>query len=604
MFGTAQAIRIRFARLLFTPFPIPHRRESVPATLSALARCAAILIAAPLLAFSARHVAAATNIYEWLGYTSGDMSGTLTNYWNSTTNATPTQAPNGSDPDIIEFNAPGYYSNLPSMNASFAIGALWFEGDDASGATIGAGGGTLTLNDTTVNGASNVGLYVDAGSGPVTISAPLNVANTQTWINKSINPVSIGGAVDLSGSSTLTIQGSGIGGYNLTGQISGGSGTTLSINDPWGTVVISGNNSGFAGTVTLNATASTLEVENANALGTGKLSLTNVHGTSIDTPLSDLTLTSTSMNDSGNLTFQGTHNLAFGGTLSITGNFGFVLNNSTLQFNGLATNTYTGSTAIYLTPGGENGTVTTGNLILNGGLALSTSGSTYTTFQIDGSDNTTVNGVVSNGGSSTHPSLTIGNFLSGTNNGTTPTSTVYLTGLNTYSGTTIVDGGILSTGPTGTLAASGSASSIGTSGTIALSGQGDNNQGATLQYANTSGTNESSNVQITLGLSSDGSAYGNYIDASGKNQITFSNTSPILYGNTSLAYTLVLTGTGTGNGPGTFGGVFDPMIGNNNGGSTAVSLTKSGTGSWKSAVPKPTPARPQSMPACSRWPAA
>ena len=202
---------------------------------------------------------------------------------------------------------------------------------------------------------------------------------------------------------------------------------------------------------------------------------------------------------------------------------------------------------------GYDSTVTTGNLILAASLTL-TANAGQSSFQFSGFNNVTVGGVVASG-TNANAGLVFGPTL--------PTTTLYLTGANTFQGSLTIQGGIVSTGPSGTLGNSGTASSIGQSSTITINGLSDNNLGGTLQYANWSGTNESTNVQFTLGANA-------VLDASGSNQITFANTSALTISATSPV-SLTLTGTGSG--------VFDPKIVNGSGSGT-VSLIKTSAGSW------------------------
>ena len=284
-----------------------------------LAIPATILAASLLLGESSRGAT-----WQWTGFTSGDMT-VAGNYWNGSANGVPGTS------DIVEFNAPGYYSNSPFLNSPLAIGGLWFGSDDANGISIG-GAATLSLNSTTINGNSATGMELDAGSGAISIVAPLQFTNSQTWINNSVAPLTIGGSLSL-GSTTLTINGSGGGGADLAGPISGTSAGGVTINS--GPVTIGGNNTGYSGITILNSPGVLLNIENGGALGSGALQLENTGSApniAIDAPLGNLTLPNT-VNNQG-LAFIGSHNLTFGALVIQNQSGNFVLNNGTLAFSG------------------------------------------------------------------------------------------------------------------------------------------------------------------------------------------------------------------------------------------------------------------------------
>src|ERR1700676_4809251 len=174
------------------------------ARISALSAIALALFAAPATSRAAT--------FQWTGTTNGNLSGTATNY---SPNGTPGSA------DIIEFNA-ATYTNPPTMNGTFTLGALWFAGGDTAGVTIG-GASALTLNAATVNGNLNIGIEMDSGSGAVAVNAPLILGAAQTWLNNSANTLTIGGSITNS-TFGLTIAGSGNTTINgaFTGTTSGG----------------------------------------------------------------------------------------------------------------------------------------------------------------------------------------------------------------------------------------------------------------------------------------------------------------------------------------------------------------------------------------------
>src|SRR5262249_36565163 len=136
------------------------------------------------------------------------------------------------------------------------------------------------------------------------------------------------------------------------------------------------------------------------------------------------------------------------------------------------------------------------------------------------------------------------------------TGKLALNGANTYSGTTTVNGGILSTN---LLANGGIASGVGISSNAAANLVLN---GATLQYT---GSGASTDRLYTVGVNGAG------LDASGTGPVNFTNTGAMVYSG-SGPRTFSLSGTNTGNN--TFA---QPMVDAPGG---ATSLTKSGPGTW------------------------
>jgi fibronectin-binding autotransporter adhesin len=143
-----------------------------------------------------------------------------------------------------------------------------------------------------------------------------------------------------------------------------------------------------------------------------------------------------------------------------------------------------------------------------------------------------------------------------------------LTGISTYSGVTTVTGGTLEVARI----ANGSANSsignpISTAATNLLLGNG-----ATLRFIGDGGTNDTTDRNWTLNGTSNGDSATLDASGAGTERVTFSNTSSPAYGTTNQTRTINLAGTNTS------ANTLAANILNN--GTGAVSLTKSGAGTW------------------------
>lgn len=144
---------------------------------------------------------------------------------------------------------------------------------------------------------------------------------------------------------------------------------------------------------------------------------------------------------------------------------------------------------------------------------------------------------------------------------------VVLNGLNTYTGVTTLNGGILNATY---FADINTASSLGR-GSVAGSAADLVFGGGTLQHtaANTASTNRS----FTVGNANSGNATFDSSATSAAHTLSFTAAGALVYG-TTTAHTITLTGTNTGD------NVFNPSIGANTTGTNAVNVLKSGAGTW------------------------
>ncbi len=420
---------------------------------------------------------------------------------------------------------------------------------DGSGSVAGADlvfGGTSNLT-TDNNFAADTGfgsISFESGAGGFVLNGAAITLNG-TVTNSGTNDQTINLGLVLSGTRTFTSTGATPGNVIVSGVMSGAGGI---IKEGVNTLVLSGANT-FSGDTTLNA--GILQIGNATALGASASPLTINGGT--------LNLANTSISV-GNLTGTGgtiTSTTAGSRTLSIGsgdtggGNYQGVIENGTgttaLTKTGTGlitlsgTNTFTGVTTI------SAGTLQIGNGGTSGSIA-NTSGVTNNASLVYNRNNDFTAGYVI-GGSGTVTKQGAG--------------ALSLTGNNTYTGVTTINGGTISAT---LLANGGSNSSIGASSNAAASLLLGN--GGTFRYTG------SANVTTDRGFTINGTAagHGATIESSGTGTLSFDNTVTMAYGTANQTRTLGLGGTNTGS------NIFGKVIGNN--GSGAVSLTKNGTGLW------------------------
>jgi autotransporter-associated beta strand protein len=360
-------------------------------------------------------------------------------------------------------------TNTFSSNSAVTVGSEGTLALDGYSQTIGglAGLGRVTLGSNaatvlTINGGSSSSTYSGtiSGSGGLakTGSGTLTLAGYSTYsggttVTQGTLAVSTGSAL---GTGTLTLGGgtlqatTSLGLANamvvaatsaisldagieltLTGNVSGSGALTKS---GYGTLTLTGNNSGFSGAVTVSA--GTLVINSASNLGTGTLTLNG--GLLLTTAdISDLA-NAVVIDSSGGTFYTNGSNLTLSGTITGPG----ALTKSgygTLTLSG--TNTYSGATSI---TGGTLSISSAGNLqgtsgvTLDGGTLQATSTLTLGKSIALGSGGGTFD--VANSGDS----LTLSGKITGDGSLTkTGPGVLYLTGNNTYTGGTNINGGTI-----------------------------------------------------------------------------------------------------------------------------------------------------------------
>lgn len=341
----------------------------------------------------------------------------------------------------LTFDGAGIINNGANIVDSFAItndGRLDFSGTSSVSGSLSTtittnSGGTTYIGDTASGGTARFYMY---GTGSLDISG---LANSGTTVSL------FGGSGDIFlGSKNLTFAGNSVvasfSGVIQDGGDGGGTGGSLTKDGSASILTLSGTNT-YTGGTAING--GTVVIGNDSALGTGDVTMAsgaNMFFAGGYTVANNFGLT-------GNTYFNAGSGSAstLSGIISDTGGTPGALNKSgagTLTLSG--TNTYTGGTAI------NAGTLTvadddalgTGDVTMTGAATLGFASGTFTlannfgltgtpTFFVDTGNTDTISGVISDSGAT--PGI-----LEKTGGGT-----LVLTGINTYSGGTIVNGGTL-----------------------------------------------------------------------------------------------------------------------------------------------------------------
>ena len=349
---------------------------------------------------------------------------------------------NLSNSGTVQLNGTNSYTGGTTING----GTLQIGNDSALGtgtltmsATTGvlqATGGARTIANNvvwassgTISGGNNItinGTFTSSGAVGRTIT--VNSINTTLGGNVFLAASDVAGGLTFAGSGTLTINGIIT---NNAGANTVASGVTLN-SSTGGTLALNGANT-YTGATALSQ--GNLSLGNKSAFGTGTVAWNGV-STSASTDLSGL-------NAIGNTNTWGATGNVFTGTNNI-------------QLNGSVTNTSASANTVTNTMSGG------ATLTLVGGLNLSSTAANRTvTFA--GTGNTTITGVIANGGTSTASALALsGGTLTLTNSS------------NTYGGGTTISGGSLVVDAAGALG-TGSVSLTASSVSLTLQSGGTNN---------------------------------------------------------------------------------------------------------------------------------
>lgn len=440
-----------------------------------------------------------TNYFTW---------NNSTNLWSTTTAWTPNGGPQNSssttNTNVAVFAATGAGNNAVLLGSDrTAYGLIFTNGANAY--TFGSVSAAKQLDIMVGIGLQNV-----SGQNQIFNLSVANNGNNGVWNNSAGSTTTFNNGLNLttSGSAssrTLTLGGAGT--WNVASAIANGGTatagkvtvtatgtTTLSGNNTYdgvttmnaagGTLTLSGNNSGAAGGVTL--TAGTLNLNNANALGTGMLELGVVTGSSIGSSIINNT-------SGGALTYLGLSGVLWTGVNPAGIQFGTSGSTSANNMD-FGTGLVTAATDRTMNIAGTGVTISMGTLTTSGTAA------SYE-YTIDGAENTLdldgwkISGAASPTQAQQHKfkgsaNLNIGAIENGTGsfaNGVSFNSdgVTSLTGNNTYTGATEFVG-------SGTNIISGNNSAA--VGNVTIAGGAGTGKTPTVRLDNVNGISSSSSL--------------------------------------------------------------------------------------------------------------
>jgi autotransporter-associated beta strand protein len=433
--------------------------------------------------------------------------------------------------DVALFATP--QTAQPTLTLSLTIAGLRFSAGATGYDITNSGGAVLTLNGVDTTGGGNTtaaasAIRNDNTTGTTTIDAPLTLAPS-TLISTIFQ--------DAADGSTLILNGA----IGQTGTVA------LSLKN--GTIQLNGTNT-YSGGTSIDAAGTTLVLGNDSALGTGALTINN---------------SSTLQAGGGSRSISNAINFGVDTTISGSNSFNFAGN-------------------ITLSGAGATRTLT-----INNSAATSFSGSNIFLSDLAGTGRT----LVINGSGATSISAAIANFNgAGTAGNLTysGTSTLTLSGANTYGGTTTLSSGTLNINSTtalgtGSFALNGGAIDN-TNGGTTLSNNNAVTWGGDFTFGGTNNLNFGTGAVsvggdriITLNGSGSTLTFGGTVSNTGGDRgLTVNGAGNTLsLGGFSIApaatnRTLTISGTGNVN-------ITGPIV--NGGTATASNLTYSGTGTLK-----------------------
>ena len=192
-------------------------------------------------------------------------TGIVNSTWTTTGNWNPSGPPGAADTAV--FNQA--ILNQPNLTVGSTVGTVWMTTGVVQNVTI-SGAGTLSLTALSMLGT---GILVDnPNAATLTITANVDINNSQAWTNNSGNLFTVGGTVALGGNG-LTVNGTGD--TLISGNIAGGgAGSTITKDGSGtltltGTLVTGGNQTVNGGTLLENGSSNnhTWTVNNSGTLG-------------------------------------------------------------------------------------------------------------------------------------------------------------------------------------------------------------------------------------------------------------------------------------------------------------------------------------------------
>ena len=343
--------------------------------------------------------------------------------------------------------------------------------------------GTINLNGYSITGEAITGggTGSDAALGFLgnnSTTAASVTGSTLTLTGVSGNSIggtgnmTIGSAI--SGAANIALTKVGTGEITLAGNNSYAGLITVSV----GTLTLSGNNSGASSSISVS-TGAVLNINSANALGTGSLT-TSSSGTTINNTSGSAVINArTNAITLGSTTTFGTTNSTSANDLDlgaglVTQNSGLTINmagnGTTLKMgtlNSTRTNTAASSTGAVLTA--NNTGSGAGNTLVFDGFKLGSAALNNITVQINGNANVVFNGIIENSGSFSN-GITINN-----------TARTTFAGDNTYSGTTTISSGaLLKIGSATALGSTLTGTTVSAGGVLDMNGQAVGNEAISI----------------------------------------------------------------------------------------------------------------------------